>query len=424
MESESPLNIAVVGAGAAGIVSAYILQRKHSVTLFEKNDYFGGHTHTVVTEDGPDVGTPVDTGFIVCNDRTYPLFQSFLSQLDVSLEPSDMSFSYTDHQTGLAYASRNLNVLFSQRRNLVRPSFLGLLFEIKRFNKKTLKNLDAGLMRDHTLGEYLEKEGFSARFVEQYITPMGAAIWSTPDRKMMDFPAESFARFFQNHGLLSFSDQPQWYFVSGGSNSYVKAFLNNFKGKAIKNNGIEAVERTKSGVVLSRADGIKENFDRVVIATHADEAYALLADPSRDETRLLSPWEYSENHTVLHTDVSRMPTNRRVWASWNYVREEDKESPVPVAVTYHMNRLQSLTTVNQYCVTLNPANPIPQEHIIREMRYRHPLYNFEALDTQTDLPGLNGFNNTYFCGSYFGYGFHEDAVRSAVQVGSAFGVTL
>ncbi len=424
MGSQSPLNIGVIGAGVAGIVAAFLLQRKHKVTLFEKNNYFGGHTNTIVIDAGPDARTPVDTGFIVCNDRTYPLFQAFLSQLGVSLRPSDMSFSYTCGQTGLTYASRNFNALFAQRRNLFRPGFWGLLLEILRFNHQTQKKLSAGLMREDTLGEYLKREHFSERLIEQYLIPMGAAIWSTPDRKMMDFPAESFARFFENHGLLSLTDQPRWYCVDGGSHSYVKAFLNSFRGTAIRNCGVSAVARTESGVVVCRADGTEERFDRVVIATHADEAYALLTDPSEEETRLLSPWEYSENHTVLHTDVSVLPSNRRAWASWNYVRESHIVSDVPVTVTYYMNRLQCLATERHYCVTLNPGAAFSPQHLLREIRYRHPMYTFESLATQKELPNLNGCNNTYFCGSYFGYGFHEDAVRSAVKVGAAFGVTL
>ena len=369
-------------------------------------------------------GLPVDTGFIVCNDRTYPFFQTFLSQLGISLQPTDMSFSYTCRKTGLSYASSNLNAWFAQRRNLLKPNLWRLLVEIIRFNRRTQKRLAAGVLAERTLGEYVQREGFSVRLIEQYLIPMGAAIWSTGDDQMMDFPAESFARFLENHGLLTVTDQPQWYVVEGGSHTYVKAFLDTFKGKKIRGCSVSEIARTDAGVVVRSAAGTEELFDCVVIATHADEAYALLSDPSKDETRLLSPWEYAENYTVLHTDMSFLPSNRRAWASWNYVREAHGSSNKPVAVTYYMNRLQNLTAERTYCVTLNPGKTIPAHHVIREMHYKHPQYTFDALATQEDLANLNGANNTYFCGSYFGYGFHEDAVRSAVNVGSAFGVAL
>jgi predicted NAD/FAD-binding protein len=418
------MSVAVIGAGVAGIVASYLLQKKYNVTLFEKNEYVGGHTNTIVLDSGPDAGCPVDTGFIVCNDSTYPLFQKFLSQLEVTLRPTDMSFSFSCGRTGLTYASSGFNAWFSQRRNLVNPRFWRLLLEISRFNKRTMERLYDGSMRENTLGEYLNAEQFSSQLAEQYLMPMGAAIWSTPAGKMMEFPAESFARFFQNHGLLSLTDHPQWYFVENGSHSYVKAFLDSFQGTTLKNCSVSGVQRTESGVLVRREDGAVDRFDLVVIATHADEAYELLADPSEDERRLLFPWKYSENDTFLHTDTSFLPKHRRAWSCWNYVREATAESDVPVTVTYHMNRLQSLKTKNQYCVTLNPGKTISEEHVIREMHYHHPMYTFEALATQEQLPDLNGKNNTYFCGSYFGYGFHEDAVRSAVQVGSALGVTL
>jgi predicted NAD/FAD-binding protein len=424
MIPESGLKIAVIGGGVAGITASYLLQRRHAVTLYEKNDYVGGHTHTIVIEDGPDAGTPVDTGFIVLNDRTYPLFNRFLSQLEVPLRKAQMSFSYHCRQTGLQYASSNFNTIFAQRSNLLNPSFWYMLLGITRLNSKTRQKLNRGQLEGLSLGEYLEREGFSQKLIEAYLIPMAAAIWSTPDVKMMDFPAEAFFRFFENHGLLTLTDQPQWYVVEGGSHAYVTAFLDSFTGQALTNHGVTSVRRTDSGPVVRFDDGREERYDRVVIAAHANEAYHMLADPSPDESRLLSPWQYANNHTVLHTDISLLPPNRRAWASWNYVRERDVESESPVTVTYHMNRLQSLKTENNYCVTLNPVKPIPGEYIIREIEYTHPMFTFDALKTQQDLPGLNGQNNTSFCGSYFGYGFHEDAVRSAVRVAEEFGIDL
>jgi predicted NAD/FAD-binding protein len=424
MVTESGLKIAVIGAGVAGITASYLLQHRHDVTLYEKNDYIGGHTHTIIIEDGPDAGAPIDTGFIVLNDRTYPLLTALFSQLKVSITETDMSFSYYCRESSLQYASRNFNTIFAQRLNLIRPSFWRMLLGILQLNSKTRQKLYQGRLADVTLGEYLKRERFSQRLIEDYLVPMAAAIWSTPDVKMMDFPAESFFRFFDNHGLLNVTDQPQWYFVSGGSHTYVRAFLDRFKGHVLANHRVTKVRRTDSGPVVTLHDGREEQFDCVILATHANEAYTMLADPTQEEILLLSPWKYTNNYTVLHTDISLLPPNRRAWASWNYLREREVKAGSPVMITYHMNRLQNLKTERDYCVTLNPVRPIPREHIIREIEYTHPMYTFDALETQKNLPNLNGQENTYFCGSYFGYGFHEDAVRSAVQVTKKFGIEL
>ena len=424
MAMENGLRIAVIGGGVAGIASSYLLQRKHEITLFEKNDYVGGHTHTIVLEREPDRGLPIDTGFIVLNDRTYPLLNRFLAQLGVPIRKTDMSFSYACRETGLEYASRNLNGFFAQRRNLLQPGFWNLLRNIFRFNRKTLQCLSEERLKGITLGQYLKQAGFHGDIVDKYLIPMSAAIWSTPDLKMMDFPAESFFRFMANHGLLSISDQPQWYHIEGGSHSYVKAFLNNFHGTVHVNREVKRIRRTEKGVILTTAENGEVPFDRVVVAAHADEAFAMLGDPSPEEIRLLSPWSYNRNRTILHTDSSLLPTNRRAWAAWNYLRERDVLSGSPITVTYHMNRLQNLSTSQDYCVTLNPARPIPSANIIREMDYSHPLYTFAALKTQAGLPDLNGYRNTFYCGSYFGNGFHEDALRSAIQVARHFGIEL
>jgi len=424
MMSNVRLRIAVVGGGIAGIGAAHLLQRRHAVSLFEKNDYVGGHTHTIVIDDGPDKGTPVDTGFIVLNDRTYPLLMQFLAGLQVPIRKSDMSFSYTCRRTGLQYASRNLDTLFAQRRNLLRPSFWRFLIEIVRFNAKTRRRLAAGALQGLSLGAYLRQEAVIPSLVDSYLIPMAAAIWSTPDAWMMDFPAESFFRFMENHGLLSVSDQPQWYTVEGGSHAYVKAFLKGFAGRVFSDRPVERIRRTKSGPVLTFVDGEEECYDRVVIATHADEALGLLSDPSPVETSCLSSWSYNRNTVVLHTDASFIPKNPRARASWNYLREKDASREAPVTLTYDMNRLQGLRTAEDYCVTLNPGRHLERSRIIRQLVYHHPMYTAEAVATQQSLPGLNGRQHTFFCGSYFGYGFHEDALRSGVQVAEAFGIHL
>jgi len=416
------LNIAVVGGGVAGLTAAYQLQKAHNVTLFEADDYVGGHTNTHTIEDGPDAGTPVDTGFIVLNDRTYPVLNRFFDRLGVAIRKSDMSFSYYSEKTGFQYASRNFNSLFAQRGNLLDMSYWRMLGEILHFNRKVQRGLEQGGLDSITLGEFLDREGYRPRFRRHYVFPMVAAIWSAPDETVEQFPMLTFARFFYNHGLLSVTDQPQWYFVAGGSQTYVRAFLKQFNGKVVTRAGITAVQRTPEGVVISDRQGEERIFDRVVIATHADQALDLLEDPSEDEKRLLGPWEYSVNETYLHTDTRWMPANRRAWASWNFFREAGAQAAAPVTLTYHMNRLQRLETLKQYLVTLNPFKAIAAEKIIAHMTYTHPTYTFASLQTQHELPKLNGLRNTAFCGSYFGYGFHEDAAHSGVQAAAALGV--
>lgn len=424
MKEESGLRIAVIGAGVAGIVSAWLLQRKHQVSLYEKNDYLGGHTHTIVIDDGPDAGTPVDTGFIVLNDRTYPMFNTFLSRLGVTVVPTDMCFSYYDRQTGYYYGSSDLNTLFAQRSNLLKFSHWRLLYDILRFNRKTLECLRDGTLSGLTLGDYLTREAFGGNLVNSYLIPMAAAIWSTPDLKMMEFPAESFFHFFENHGLLTVTDQPQWQYVKGGSHTYVKAFLGEFDGTVMLKTPVKRITRGDGHITVTAADDTEAVYDCAVIATHADQVLRFLSDPSPEETRLLSPWRYMKNRVILHTDVSLLPPNRRAWASWNYIRESGIASASPITLSYHMNRLQKLKTERDYCVTLNPVQPVDPSSVIREMEYDHPMYTFDALATQKELSVLNGTKNTYYCGSYFGYGFHEDAVRSAVAVSRTFGINL
>lgn len=420
MEALSGRNIAVVGGGVAGIVAAHLLSKKHQVTLFEKNDYIGGHTHTVDIPDGPDAGTPVDTGFIVHNDRTYPHFIKFITGLGVERVKCPMSFSYFDRRTGFQYSS---SAPFADRQNLFSFSFWRFLASILKFNRLTLKALGGNSLGDMTLGQYLSKNGFNQTFIRQYIIPMGAAIWSTPDHQMMEFPAQTFARFFENHGLLAVKDQPQWYTIKGGSRSYVDAFLKTFSGKVFSNAPVLKISREDGKIKLHLGSG-EEIFDAVVIAAHADEAFGMLADPSPAEVKLLSPWQYTQNRTVLHRGAAFLPPATRARASWNYIRETDDSAASPMTMTYYMNLLQDLKTRSDYCVTLNPARPINDSAMIAEFDYTHPQYSFDAIRTQQDLDSLNGVRNTYFCGSYFRYGFHEDAVSSAVNIGAKFGITL
>ena len=418
------LSIAVVGGGIAGITSAYLLQKKHNVTLYEKNNYVGGHTNTVKVSRGPDQGLPIDTGFIVMNDKTYPLFRRFLSQLNVETAETTMSFSYFCKASGLEYGSSGLNSIMAQRKNILSPGYWKFLVEITRFFKIVRNGLESGSLKGITLGEFVQREKFSSRLANHYLLPMSAAIWSASDSDMQRFPMESFARFYENHGLLSAKVHPQWFFVKGGSQTYVRAFLKQFTGTVHTESPIRSLRRNDSGISLALPDGSRKNFDSVVIAAHADEALAMLEDASETENRLLSPWRYSTNKVYLHDDESYLPPNLRARSSWNTIREPGHGNESPITLTYDMSRLQKLNSNKTYCVTLNPARPVPAENLLESMIYTHPVFDFPAIETQTALSELNGKRNTWFCGSYFGYGFHEDAVRSSVAVARKFGVDL
>ena len=333
------LNIAVVGSGVAGLTAAYILNREHSVTVFEKNDYAGGHTHTIVVDTGPDRGTPVDTGFIVMNHANYPLFTKLLSRLGVGLRDSDMSFGYHCEETGLQYSSRGLSGLYAQRGNIVSPRFQRMVYDLLRFYKHAKSDLETGAAASLTLGEYLRKRGFSDIFITHHILPMGSAIWSTPDDEMMDFPADSFFRFFNNHKLLSLTGQHVWRTVVGGSHTYVGVIRETLKKDVLVSSPVISVMRKKGSVRIKAKGRKEESFDVAIIAAHADEALKLLGDPTDDEKRLLGAWRYQMNRTVLHTDETLMPTNVNAMASWNFIRSAGKEKGSPLTLTYHMNKI-------------------------------------------------------------------------------------
>lgn len=406
--------VAVIGGGVAGIVAAHRLQKTHDVTLLEQSDYLGGHTHTIAVPDGPDAGTPIDTGFIVFNEATYPHFIRFLEELGVPSRRTEMSFGFQCVQSGLVYAGNDLNGLFAQRSNLINPQFYRFLLEIGRFSRQATLDLDTGQDLG-TLEQWTRRHRFLPYMVENYLKPMAAAIWSCPAGQVAAFPARAFLLFFRNHGLLSFRNRPSWRTVSGGSWSYVKAFTGKFTGTIRLGAGVERLDRTDDGVLVTCKEGVRERFDQVVIATHADQALQLLGDPTPEERRLLGPWRYEANSTVLHTDLSVLPPMRRAWACWNFRREAGKGADRPVYVTYGMNLLQGLTTQRQYLVTLNRPGNYDESTVIARMIYHHPVYTADSMATQPELSSLNGVNHTWFCGSYFGYGFHEDAVRSSVQ---------
>lgn len=409
------MKIAVIGSGIAGISASQLLQHKHEVTLFEKRDRLGGHTHTWVLEDGPDAGLGVDTGFIVCNNWTYPNFHKFLKALDVPIRDADMSFGFFSEDSNLQYAGTNLNGLFAQRKNLINPPFLRLVRDFVKFNSIGLKYIKSGNLPQGSVREMLDQYNFSDDFIYDYLVPMGGAIWSSSNEDILSFPASLFLRFFKNHGLLNTFSRPTWQTVQGGSHSYLKAFKEQFKGKYHLSVQDIQVTRHEQGVTLNSSLG-SEEFDAVVFAVHADQVLPMLTDATPEELSSFDSWDYLKNHVVLHTDTEVMPTNQRAWASWNFVREKGMSQDHPASLTYDMNRLQGLKTDANYLVTLNRIKPIDPSKIIKEFTYYHPNFTLDSLASVEKIKSLNGTNKCYFAGSYHGFGFHEDACKSSVDM--------
>ena len=405
------MKIAIIGSGIAGNVAAYHLHKDHDITLFEANDYVGGHTHTHTIE-WQDRQLSIDTGFIVFNYRTYPNFTRLLDELQVPVQPSNMGFSVKCETTGLEYNGNNLNSLFAQRRNLLRPSFHRMLRDILRFNRQApslLQSCDDSL----SLGDYLQQQAYGHEFIERYIIPMGAAIWSTDPARMQTFPAYSFVRFFHNHGLLNVANRPTWYVIKGGSNQYVKKLIQPFRDRIRLNSRVESIRRFPGHVEITPRNQPTECFDAVFIASHSDQALAMLGDATKQEQEVLGAIPYQENTAVLHTDKTILPERRLAWAAWNYHLLQESSSRV--ALTYNMNILQGLDTPEQFCVTLNNDSAIDESRIIKRMRYHHPVYTPTGMAAQQRQKEINGTNRTYFCGAYWRYGFHEDGVVSALN---------
>lgn len=423
-ESTQRKRIAVVGCGVAGLTAAWLLQRKHEVHLFERNDYAGGHTRTLKVPDGPDEGTAVDTGFIVMNHRNYPNFTEVLKQLDIALEDSSMTFSFYDNETSYGYSGKSAGSLFPSLAYFFKPKHLAFVRDLYRFAKIGFSDLNSGFLKGMTLGDYCETRGFGQAFLQNYLYPMGAAIWSSPIAEMHAFPAQAYLHFLENHGLLRLTNRPQWRVVKGGSRTYVRAMLKTFEHAPELNAAPASISRFDDGATLHMKNGQDLDFDHVVIGAHADEALKLLIDPSPQEIENLAPWRYQPNTVVLHTDVSQLPEKPKLWSSWNFVREAGDTATRPVAVSYYMNQLQNLKTEQNYIVTLNPSKEIPESKVINSTTLTHPLYSFDSMATQNKLRSMNGAKNTWFCGSYFGYGFHEDAVKSAVEIAAKFGIEL
>lgn len=411
------MKIAIIGAGISGMVAAYLLCQDHDIVVFEANDYIGGHTHTVDRElDGTTYA--VDTGFIVFNEVTYPNFVKLMKRLGVSWQPSRMSFSFRSDRTGLEYSPSSLNSLFAQRRNLVNPSFYRMVADIFRFRRQS-EELFEREEHDITLNEYLREKGYSEMFIRNFIIPMGAAIWSADPKKFNEFPATNFVQFFRNHGFLEVSDQPQWLVIKGGSKQYAERLTDPFRKKIRLNCSVASVKRLPDCVEVIPQGGTSERFDQVVIATHSDQALSMLADPSDMEREILGSIPYQKNETVLHTDTSLLPRRKICWASWNYIIPGEDEGGV--ALTYNMNILQTLRAPVEFCVTLNLPHAIDPGKILLPMTYHHPVYTLKGIAAQKGHERINGVNRTYFCGAYWGYGFHEDGVKSALAVCKHFG---
>jgi uncharacterized protein len=405
------MKIAIIGTGIAGNVAAYHLSREHDITVLEAGDHAGGHTHThAIEQDGQSYN--VDTGFIVFNDWTYPNFIALLDELGVPSQESAMSFSVRAEQSGIEYNGTSLNTLFAQRRNLLRPSFLRMIRDILRFNREAPALL-AGSGDDITLGDYLAAQRYSRAFIEHYIIPMGAAIWSTDAENMQRFPARYFVRFFHNHGMLSVDQRPQWRVIQGGSARYVEKLTAPFRERIRLRTPVEWIRRLP-GQVLVKALGLEtERYDQVFLACHSDQALALLADASASEREVLGAIPYQENEAVLHTDTRLLPRRKLAWAAWNYhVLPQARER---VALTYNMNILQGLNAPTPFLVTLNHSAAIDPAKIIKRICYQHPLYTRAGVAAQARQTEINGPLNTYYCGAYWRFGFHEDGVVSALN---------
>lgn len=415
------MRIAIVGSGVSGLVSAHLLSRQHEVTVFEAANWIGGHTHTVDVEVGGK-SYAIDTGFIVFNDWTYPNFIRLMDQLGVASKETEMSFSVNQPSTGLEYNGHSINSLFAQRSNLFSPGFIGMVRDILRFNREALDDLDSGRIEaDTTLDQYLQNQGYGERFINHYIVPMGAAIWSMSLADMLAFPLAFFVRFFKNHGLLSVSDRPQWRVINGGSRSYIEPLIAPFKDAIRLNCAVQSINRGEHGVTLTSQQG-EEHFDKVILACHSDQALRLLAQPTETEQSILGAISYAENDVVLHTDTRLLPRRKLAWASWNY--RLDSAQHRAAAVTYNMNILQGIDSDTTFCVSLNQTDAIDPATIFGQFSYAHPQFSLAAADAQARWAELLGANHTYFCGAYWANGFHEDGVMSALRVTEAFGESL
>ncbi len=413
--------LAVIGSGIAGLGCAWFLRDRYDLSVFEQNDYAGGHSNTItVQEDGRAV--PIDTGFMVFNHVTYPLLTRLFRELDVATKPTDMSFSVQHVPTALEYNGGSLNLLFGQRRNLFRPRHWRMLMAIDRFNKEAVAALDDPRYAEYTLGRYITERGYGEDMLNHYLVPMSSAVWSTPPELMLEFPAMTLIRFWHNHGFLGLYTQHPWYTVVNGSQSYVQKIAAPFRDRVFRNQKAVQVARVNGKARVTIAGGEVREFDKVILACHGDQALALLADPTDLEVRLLKEFKYQSNTATLHTDESFMPRTRRCWAAWNYRIDPGEDGRPEPTTHYWMNRLQGVSDSVNYFVSLNCHERVRPSRVLKCIRYEHPLFNLAAIQAQKELPSLNRLSpdqTTYFAGAWFKYGFHEDGFASALACARA-----
>lgn len=409
------MKIAIVGSGISGLTCAYKLHGENDVHVLEADNRIGGHTATVDVALGGRKFA-LDTGFIVYNDWTYPNFIALMEELGVSTKPTDMGFSFSDRLTGLEYAGSSLSSLFAQPRNLISPRFWGMLWDIVRFNRQSVRDLEGGALQAAvTLGEYLARNRYGDAFRDQYLIPMGSAIWSADTDTMLDFPLRFFVQFFHNHGLLNIVNRPQWRVIEGGSREYLRPLTEKFSEKIRTSVGIHSISRDTRGANIQFSTGESERFDAVIFACHSDQALRLLSDPTPQETAVLGAIPYQLNDVVLHTDTRLLPKVKKAWSAWNYQRTQPNQR---ATLTYNMNILQGLTAPETFCVTLNDRDRINPHKILGNFSYSHPVFSLKAIEAQNRWEEING-GSTWYCGAYWRSGFHEDGVFSALRVVSA-----
>jgi len=409
--------IGVIGSGIAGISASYILSSKYDVHLFEKNNYLGGHTRTVKVQS--DKNLSIDTGFIVFNDRNYPDLIKFLEHLDVQMMNSDMSFAVSDINYNIEYGGKNLKSLFAQYNNIFNINYLKMIYEIFRFYKLCKNtNLD-NITNNYTIKEFIQNNHFSSYLQKLHIYPLISSIWSTNQRDVENFPLKLFLNFFNNHDLFNFKNRPQWKFVQGGSNSYIKKIIELDKFSFSLNAKIDKIIRSENNIKITK-NNQEFVFDYIIIATHADQALQIINNPTKNEKEVLSNFKYTKNIAYLHSDRSMMPKNKKTWSSWNFIKSEKENTNF--TLTYWMNNLQKLQTNKEYFVTINP--PKTPENTHNQTIFTHPKFNLQTLKYQSKLKDLQGVNNTFFCGAYHGYGFHEDGIQSAVYISKMLNVDI
>ncbi|MCA9400975.1 MAG: FAD-dependent oxidoreductase [Candidatus Omnitrophica bacterium] len=411
--------LAIIGSGISGMAAAYFLRDKYSITFFEKNNYFGGHTNTLTVDDeGEEIF--IDSAFMVYNEMTYPLLTKLFKQLGVVTKATDMSFSVQHLPSKLEYTGTGFNGLFIQRRNLVNPRHYRMLMDIHRFNQESVEVLNKEEYQSYTIEQYIKERRYGQDMLHKYLVPMSSAVWSTPPSMMLRFPILTLVRFFKNHGFLGLTTHYQWRTVEGGSRQYRDQIVSTIKPKIHLNTPIEKIFREKDKVRVVDHRGHRTVFDKVILAAHADESFYMLGDPTDLERNLLARFRYHPNKATLHRDAAVMPRRKGAWSSWNYRIKENDQGEAQPSTIYHMNSLQQVSQKNNYFISINDDNDADPNKIIWETTYTHPLYNVEAMRAQQDLPGLNQQNNnTYFCGAYFRYGFHEDGLMSGMNVAQA-----